>query len=187
MSTLRPIGRRLAPARQSGFSLIEMVAAFVVFALGMGVLMGILSASIRNARLAADYTQAALWAQTGLDVVGIGEELEEGRKSGRFDDAFRWELDITKYEPPPVEGQPPAPSGNTETFAGIELYRLDMLVTWGDTRNPRTAHFTTLRAVNPSANGAGGGGLGGGNQPGGRPGGAGNNGAGSGADRSKGG
>lgn len=153
---------RAAPARQSGFSLIEMVAAFVVFALGMAVLMGILSASIRNARLAADYTQAALWAQSGLDVVGIGEELEEGRKSGKFDDAFRWELEVTKYEPPPIEGQPAsAASGNTESFTGIDLYKVDMIVSWGETRNPRSAHFTTLRAVNPNANGGGlGGGLG---------------------------
>jgi general secretion pathway protein I len=153
---------RAAPARQSGFSLIEMVAAFVVFALGMAVLMGILSASIRNARLAADYTQAALWAQTGLDVVGIGEELKEGRKSGRFDDAFRWELEITKYEPPPIEGQATSSAqADVESFTGIELYKLDMVVSWGETRNARSAHFTTLRAVNPSTNN-GAGGIGGG-------------------------
>lgn len=167
---------RAAPARQSGFSLIEMVAAFVVFALGMAVLMGILSASIRNARLAADYTQAALWAQSGLDVAGIGEELEEGHKSGKFDDEFRWELDIVKYEPPPIEGQPAsAAAADTESFTGIELYKLDLVVSWGATRNPRSAHFTTLRAVNPNANGTSrlGGGQSGGNQ---RPGGNASNG-----------
>ena len=96
--------RRVPPrrSRQRGFSLIELVAAFVVFALAFGVLMGILSSSIRNTRLAAEYTQAALWAQSRLDVVGIGEKLEEGHESGRFDDEYRWELDISKYEPPPM-------------------------------------------------------------------------------------
>lgn len=161
MNTPRLQRRRVAPrslptARQSGFSLIEMVAAFVVFAIGMGVLLGILSASIRNARLSADYTQAALWAQTGLDVVGIGEELKEGRSSGRFDDEFRWELDVTKYEPPPIEGQPAPAGGGTEAFIGIELYRIDLEVLWGEGRNPRSAHFTTLRAVNPNPNGSSG-------------------------------
>jgi general secretion pathway protein I len=156
-AVLRPV------ARQTGFSLIEMVAAFVVFALGMGVLMGILSSSIRAARLSADYTQAALWAQTGLDTFGIGEELHAGHKSGKFDNDFRWELEIAKYEPPPVEGQPQPASGTTETFTGIELYRLDLTVFWGDRRNARSAIFSTLRAVNPNLNNASG--LGGGGSP----------------------
>jgi general secretion pathway protein I len=139
-------------ARQRGFSLIEMVAAFVVFALGFGVLMGILSASIRNTRLAADYTQAALWAQSLLDVVGIGEKLEPGRKSGRFDDAFRWELDISKYEPPPDANAGPT----VESFQSIELFRVDLEVLWGERRNPRSAHFVSLRSANAEAGGMGG-------------------------------
>ena len=145
------------PARQRGFSLIEMVAAFVVFALGFGVLMGILTASIRNTRLAADYTQAALWAQTKLDVVGIGEKLEPGRKSGRFDDAFRWELEISKYEPPD-----PTSAANVESFQGIDMFRVDLEVLWGERRNPRSAHFVTLRSANADAGitgGSGGGDL----------------------------
>lgn len=139
-------------ARQRGFSLIEMVAAFVVFALGFGVLMGILSASIRNTRLAADYTQAALWAQSQLDVVGIGEKLEPGHKSGRFDDTFRWELDISKYEPPPSGNASPM----AESFQGIELFRVDLEVLWDERRSPRSAHFVSLRSANAEAAGIGG-------------------------------
>jgi general secretion pathway protein I len=140
------------PARQRGFSLIELVAAFVVFALSFAVLMGILSASIRNTRLAADYTQAALWAQSQLDVVGIGEKLEAGHKSGRFDDQFRWELDIQKYEPPPDANAAAKPEG----FQNIELYRVDLEVLWGERRNPRSAHFVSLRSANAEVGGIGG-------------------------------
>jgi general secretion pathway protein I len=141
----RPVPR--LPARQRGFSLIELVAAFVVFALGFAVLMGILSASIRNTRLAADYTQAALWAQSQLDIVGIGEKLEAGHKSGRFDDQFRWELDVQKYEPPPDANATAKPEG----FQNIELYRVDLEVLWGERRNPRSAHFVSLRSANAEA------------------------------------
>ena len=139
------------PARQHGFSLIELVAAFVVFALGFAVLMGILSASIRNTRLAAEYTQAALWAQSQLDTVGIGEKLEAGRKSGRFDDQYRWELDIQKYEPPPDANAAPKPEG----FQNIELFRVDLEVFWGERRNPRSAHFVSLRSANAEVGGLG--------------------------------
>lgn len=151
--------RRAPPrlARERGFSLIELVAAFVVFALAFGVLMGILSASIRNTRLAAEYTQAALWAQSRLDVVGIGEKLEEGHESGRFDDEYRWELDISKYEPPPMPVESGVPhSGNLEGFQSIELYRVDLEVLWGDRRSPKSAHFVSLRSKNADAGAAAG-------------------------------
>ncbi|WP_257385684.1 type IV pilus modification PilV family protein [Tahibacter caeni] len=146
-----PLRRSLsAPSRQTGFSLIELIAAFVVFAIGFGVLMGILSASIRNTRLAADYTQAALWAQSQLDVVGIGEKVEPGRKSGRFDDQFRWELEISKYEPPPDSNSQPRPEG----FQGIDLFLVDLEVLWGDRRSPRSAHFVSLRSAIPESGGS---------------------------------
>jgi general secretion pathway protein I len=147
-----PRGRRPPqPGRQSGFSLIELVAAFVVFALSFGVLMGILSASIRNTRLAAEYTQAALWAQSQMDVIGVGEKLEPGHKSGRFDDQFRWELDIAKYEPPPAANASPSP----ESFQSIDMFRVDLEVLWGERRNPRSAHFVSLRSANAEAGGIG--------------------------------
>ena len=43
---------RLA-SRQRGFSLIEMLAAFVVFAIGFSVMMDVAASSMRNARRAA--------------------------------------------------------------------------------------------------------------------------------------
>lgn len=147
-----PARMQRLPARQRGFSLIELVAAFVVFALGFAVLMGILSASIRNTRLAAEYTQAALWAQSQLDVVGIGEKLEPGHKSGRFDDQYRWELDVQKYEPPPDANSAPKPEG----FQGIDLFRVDLEVLWGERRSPRSAHFVSLRSANAEVGSIGG-------------------------------
>jgi general secretion pathway protein I len=156
---------RTFPRRQRGFSLVELVAAFVVFALSFGVLMGILSASIRNTRLAAEYTQAALWAQSRLDVAGIGEKLEAGHESGKFDDEFRWELDISKYEPPPYTsptGQQAMQPSNIESFQSIELYRIDLEVLWGGRRNPKSAHFVSLRSANADVSNMSGDGSGGG-------------------------
>ena len=52
----------IARNRQAGFSLIEMVAAFLVFAIGIGVLMQVLATSMHSTRASSDYTMAALWA-----------------------------------------------------------------------------------------------------------------------------
>jgi general secretion pathway protein I len=168
------------PAR--GFSLIEMVAAFLVFAIGIGVLMQILATSLRNTRQSSDYTMAALWAQSKLDTVGVGEPIEAGRTSGRFDDTYGWELDIQQVDPASVEPPPqaaapmagnapgrPGAAQNPQTMsaanaglgggiqvAPFDLYRVDLTVFWGGRFGSklRTAHFGTLRATNPDPNAA---------------------------------
>jgi len=176
------------PAR--GFSLIEMVAAFLVFAISMGILMQILATSMRNTRQSSDYTMAALWAQSKLDTVGVGTPIEPGRSSGRFDDVYGWELDIQQVDPASVEpppqaaapmpgnaqqGRPGTPQNQQTMSAGnaglggglqaapFDLYRVDLTVFWGGRFGAklRTAHFGTLRATNPDPTGTG--------QPGGLP------------------
>jgi len=141
---------RPPPAMQRGFSLIELVAAFVVFALGFGALMQILTGSVRNARLSYEYTQAALWAQTKLDTAGVGQRLEEGVTRGSFNDAYRWEMQVAKFQPADSE----AMKGVQGTYP-VDLFRIDLEVHWGARGQERTAHFGTLRAANPDLGGNG--------------------------------
>lgn len=172
-------------ARMRGFSLIEMVAAFLVFALGVGVLMQILTESMHSARKSSDYTMAALWAQSKLDIVGVGERIEEGSSNGEFDDHYSWELEIrlvdpASVEPPPQQAMRPSNGANARnqqqnpkgdyvdaTQAGLgggievspfDLYQVDLTVSWGGRSGARahTAHFGTLRAANPEAESTGG-------------------------------
>ncbi|MFZ1391817.1 MAG: prepilin-type N-terminal cleavage/methylation domain-containing protein, partial [Dokdonella sp.] len=82
------------PRHHRGFTLIEMIAAFVIFAIAVGALMQILTLSMNNARFSRDETRAALWAQSLLDTVGIGERVEAGSSSGEFDRDYRWQMQI---------------------------------------------------------------------------------------------
>src|ERR1700710_2822847 len=96
-----PLNRTIRlPTRQSGFTLIELVAAFVIFALGFGVLLQILSTCLHSTSQSADYTRAALWAQSLIDMQGVGESMQEGSSSGRFDDRFTWRMNVGKIQPP---------------------------------------------------------------------------------------
>jgi general secretion pathway protein I len=165
-----PINRQ----RQAGFSLIEMVAAFLVFAIGIGVLMQVLATSMHNTRMSSDYTMAALWAQSKLDTVGVGAPIEAGGSSGRFDDNYSWQLDIqqvdpTSVEPPPQQtamGASNMPTQNQgmqqrmTTSAGnpgalqiapFDLYQIDLTVFWGGrfASTQHSARFSTLRTMNP--------------------------------------
>ncbi len=162
--SLRPIGRRMR-----GFTLIEMIAAFLVFAISIGLLMQVLAGAMRNARQSSDYTMAALWAQSKLDGIGVVERVEEGHSNGRFDDTYAWNLDVKNIDPHDVEPPPQAlaagragtaPATTSGADAGLgggievqpfDLYQVDLVVTWGGGigKQPRSAHFGTLRAVNP--------------------------------------
>jgi general secretion pathway protein I len=122
--------------------LLEMVAALVVFALAFAVLMELAAGSMRATRRAATETEAALWAQSKLDAVGVGEELREGGESGRFGEKFRWELAVQKQDAPAAEG------GAIEQVP-VDLYRLELKLMWDESGRERETRFVTLRAVQP--------------------------------------
>jgi general secretion pathway protein I len=163
--------------RQAGFSLIEMVAAFLVFAIGIGILMQVLATSMHSTRSSSDYTMAALWAESKLDIIGVGEPIEPGSTNGRFDDSYSWQLDIQLVDPQSVEPPPqqyamnvgsgmqqnPGMQQRMTTSAGnpgalqvspFDLYQLELTVFWGGRFGSaqHSARFTTLRTMNPDPN-----------------------------------
>ena len=125
--------------RQAGFTLIEVMAAFAVFALMFGVVLQVLSTSMTNTRRAGDYTQAALWAQSKLDVLGLEQMLEPGQSSGQFDERYDWYLtveEVMNFDD----------SGLDLAELPLALYSVELVVEWGE--NPRReAVFRTLRSV----------------------------------------
>lgn len=150
------------PGRARGFTLIEMIAAFVIFAIAVGALMQILTMSMNNARYSADETRAALWAQTLLDNVGVGERVEAGSSRGEFDRKYRWELEIEQIDPELVVADASEPSGaavsaGAEVAAAnpafgipqIDLFHVLLTVAWGDSGRERSARFSTLRTATP--------------------------------------
>jgi general secretion pathway protein I len=127
------------PARQRGFTLIEVMAAFAVFALLFGVTLQILSTSMSNTRRAGDFTQAALWAQSVLDVAGLENMLEPGVTTGQFDERFSWTMEVTEELVFDDRGLDPLE-------LPVALYRLRLTIEWSE--NPtRQAVFETLRSV----------------------------------------
>lgn len=161
----RPISSlRLGWRGIRGFSLIEMIAAFLIFAIGVGVLMQVLTTSLRNTRLSAHYTQAALWGQSLLDTLGVGEHIQEQQASGQFDDSYSWTLDIHKVDPTTIavvtaasgESSPLASATEmgaetVEAADAIELYQVDLTVLWGEQPHQHQAQFTTLRVAMPDS------------------------------------
>ena len=134
--------RRIAggSADQRGFTLLEVLVAFIVFVLIFGAVLDALGMAMRNTRRSAEVSEAALWAQSKLDAIGTIEELKEGSDSGEFNAHYRWQLDVSKQEVERTDGVSP------DSFP-VELYRVELVVSWGDRNRRSEQHFVTLRSM----------------------------------------
>lgn len=128
-----------AVGRQRGFTLIEIMAAFMVFSLLFGVTLQILSTSVGNTRLSGEYTQAALWAQSKLDGLGLEQMIEPGVTQGSFGQGYDWTLEISETQVVDERGL------DMQDELPIALYHVRLIVEWGGGR--REAVFETLRSV----------------------------------------
>ena len=124
--------------RSAGFTLIEVVLALSVFALGFGLILETLGGASRNVRVAGDIGKVALFAQNQLDLVGIDTPLKKGSTRGKFDDVYSYEMTIT----PALTDDSTVPESTP-----VKLFRIDLAVSWGRGANQRTEHFSTLRSM----------------------------------------
>ena len=141
--------------RQRGFSLLEVILAFTLLAVALGILVAILGGGLTQVRGAADASVATLHAQSLLEEVGVLEPIEPGRRAGDFESGrYRWEMDITEVDDPaPVAAvDPNAPVVETvglQLPSAPRLYRIQLDLFWGDDELARRIRFVTLRARTP--------------------------------------
>lgn len=124
--------------RQSGFTLLEVLAAFLVAALALGAVLQSYSAGMRGQGTADAYSRAALHAASLLARVGRDQPVVEGERSGEIDGRYRWTM-VT--EPAVLEGFPEAQT------AALSLMRVTLTVSWGEGAAADELGFVTLRAA----------------------------------------
>jgi general secretion pathway protein I len=87
--------RRIAtPGRQAGFSLLEVLVAFAILALTLGVLLQIFSRALSTTAVSGSFARAAEVAEATLAMAGAEIPLEEGDHSGKVEGGFDWSLRI---------------------------------------------------------------------------------------------
>jgi general secretion pathway protein I len=147
MPRLSPPSSRVSAARRTrGFTLLEVVMAFSILAIGMTLSMRIATTAIRQAQQASEQTVVALHAQNLLDAAGLDEPLAPGESSGEFDDDYRWVLTVQPYE----IASESLPAGIDGLSMPVELLELDLRVEWERGGQRREARFSTLRAMLPN-------------------------------------
>ncbi len=115
---------------QGGFTLIEVLVAFMILTLSLSVLLRIFSGGLNNVSVAGDYAQAVLLAESQLAVVGRSEPLTVGQSYGESE-RFRWRRTIESYLPWEED---------TELTEPMSAYIITVQVSW--TRKGRDQQIT---------------------------------------------
>ena len=123
-----------------GFSLLEVLVAFIILALVLGVLMRIFSGALGNIGAAEQYSRAVAIAESKLAAMGVEAPLEEGESGGEADDGYAWQATVQRFDT--------GTSSVDDTVQGVGLYRVEVVVNWGDdARTPRRLRLVTLRTA----------------------------------------
>jgi len=129
--------------RSGGFTLLELLLAFMVFALSFATVLEILSGSMRNTVRARHFTEAALTAQSIMDQVGVVIPLEIGSQLNGESGDYRWELEIYEY----VGGESDLSPVELAELTGIGLLQVDLYVRWGVPPADQVRRFSTVKAM----------------------------------------
>ena len=127
----------------AGFSLLEVLAAFVILALVGTALFRLFSGALGNATLADEYSRATLYAESRLAAVSVEAPLKESTLQGNSDDGrYVWTAVITPYTAP--DSTPGFDSAATAMT--VRLWKLAVTVTWpGTAGGERSVALSTMR------------------------------------------
>ncbi|HVJ36763.1 MAG TPA: prepilin-type N-terminal cleavage/methylation domain-containing protein [Stenotrophomonas sp.] len=134
---------------QRGYTLLEVIVAFALLALALGLLLGTLSGGVRQVRAADAATRASLHAQSLLAEMDMQPRLAPQHRQGKFEQGrYSWQLDVRPWvDPRPADGlQPVSPSDPV-------LLQVDLAVRWGSQASEQL-HWRSLRLVPPAQPGS---------------------------------
>lgn len=130
------------PGDDAGFVLLEVVIAFVIAALALGVLYQAALTGLHAARTATRYEQALSRARSRLVLAEHGSPLIAGDMQGDDGGGFRWHLHVTPIDAAAVRpfdplGLRPAPDYQ------LTLYAVSVSVSWDDFGSQRVVRLDT--------------------------------------------
>lgn len=132
--------------KQSGFSLLEILIAFSILALALGILLKIFSAGVNTAAVAEEYTAAVQIAEALMAKTGVEAPLKPSEVTGLENEKYHWRVSVSPF-------QFIAENVDVTTLAA-ELFKIKVTVSWGDDNarvDGRQVELITLKLVNKTS------------------------------------
>lgn len=100
------MSRSPRPTREHGFTLIEVLAAFVILSLTLASAYAALTGGLRWERRAAETASGVLLVRSLLTEVGVARPLVEGTVEETLDDGRTVRIAMREVRPVPLEIRP---------------------------------------------------------------------------------
>lgn len=124
--------------QQQGFSLLEILVAFSILSVSLGILLNIFSSGVKTAVVSEDYTVAVQIAESLMAKTGSEIALKDHQSSGVENEKYHWSLTISPF----FLGADTIDPKNSVA----ELYKVSASVVWGDDdSDDRQVQITTLK------------------------------------------
>lgn len=124
-------------AIQRGFSLLEILVAFSILSISLGVLINIFSTGVRTAQLTGDYARAIQIAETLLTTASSEITFQDDERFGVIDETYSWIIRIQRFVP--------EDEAWNEEISPLLPYRIQVDVSWSDRAHERTVRLVSLR------------------------------------------
>lgn len=129
--------------KQRGFSLLEILIAFSILALSLGILLKIFSAGVNTAGVAEEYTAAVQIAEALMAKTGVETPLQPGESDGLEHDKYHWQVSISPFQ---------FVAENLDLSAlPLALLRVKVTISWGEQNarsDARQVELITLKLAN---------------------------------------
>lgn len=119
---------------------METLVAMMLLAISLVVILQLFSGGLKSGKLADDYTRAVFHARQKMDETLLKTRYEEGVYEGRFDDEYRWKIEIVLVEPENSEDE-------EENPPPVDIFNISVSVTWQSGRREKTVRVGTLQVA----------------------------------------
>ena len=120
--------------KQRGFSLLEILIAFSILALSLGILLKIFSAGVNTAGVAEEYNAAVQIAESFMARTGVEAPLQPGEATGLENEKYHWRVSVSPF-------QFTAENLDVTTIAAV-LFKVKVIVSWGDDARPMAGRLS---------------------------------------------
>lgn len=133
------VSRRSVSAT-TGFTLIEVVVAMAILAIGLTIIIELFSGGLRLGRTSVDYTKAVNYARMKMEEFSLRQTMEEGSEEGTFDDNYRWQIDVKRVDVLQAENRP-------EFKPPAELFQVKINILWKSGSKERSTRIESFRTI----------------------------------------
>lgn len=128
--------------KSKGFTLIEVLVAMAILGVGLTLIIELFSGGLRLGRASEEYTKAVNYARIKMEEIMVKPMMEEGSEEGKFDDTFRWQVEVKKVDLLPIENRP-------EFKPPVQFFQVQINIVWKSGSKERSTRIESYKTLRP--------------------------------------